>query len=68
MTTSAELVFVFLVFSCAWFDSNAPLAAPKSEDIIPAVFPVKRDLPADMRSSWVSSRRLGVLMVPSVVY
>jgi hypothetical protein len=44
------------------------LAAPKSEDIIPAVLPVRRDLPADRRSSWVSSRRLGVLIVPSVVY
>jgi hypothetical protein len=44
------------------------LAAPKSEVIIPAVLPVKRDLPAERRSSWVSSRRLGVLIVPSVVY
>ena len=68
MTTSAGLVFVFLVFSCDWLDSKAPLAAPNREDIIPAVFPVIKDIPADIRSSWASSRRLGVLIVPSVEY
>jgi len=68
MITSAGLVFVFFVFSWDWFASNAPFAAPNREDIIPAVFPVMSDIPADMSSSLDSSRRLGVLMVPSVVY
>jgi hypothetical protein len=68
MITSAGLVFVFLVFSCDCFASNAPFAAPKREVIIPAVFPVMSDIPADMSSSLDSSRRLGVLIWPSVVY
>lgn len=68
MTTSAGLVFVFFVFSCALFILNAPLAAPNKEDMAPAVLPVRSETPADMRSSECSASRLGSLILPSVVY
>jgi hypothetical protein len=68
MTTSAGLVLVFFVFSCDWFALNAPFAAPNKEDMAPAVLPVMRDMPADMSSSLDSARRLGSLILPSVVY